>query len=52
MLEEYGDRIDEEQRVGSFIMTRMTDMQDQLVPYVHRYTKSADYLSGDILTPL
>ncbi|MDD5299494.1 MAG: SpoIIE family protein phosphatase [Gallionella sp.] len=49
MLEEYGDRINEEQRVGSFIMARMTGMQDQLVPYVHRYTKSADHLSGDIL---
>lgn len=48
-LEEYGDRLDEEQRVGSFIMARMTNMQDQLVPYVHRFTKSADHLSGDIL---
>ncbi|MDO8465145.1 MAG: SpoIIE family protein phosphatase [Gallionella sp.] len=49
ILEEYSDRIDEEQRVGSFIMGRMTDMQGQLAPYVHRYTRSADHLSGDIL---
>ncbi|MBI5438538.1 MAG: SpoIIE family protein phosphatase [Nitrosomonadales bacterium] len=49
MLEEYGDRIDEEQRVGSFIMGRMTDVQSQLVPYMHRYTRPADHLSGDIL---
>ncbi len=49
MLEEYGDRLDEEQRIGSFIMGRMTGMQAQLVPYVHRYTKSADHLGGDIL---
>jgi len=49
VLEEYSDRIDEEQRVGSFIMGRMTGMQAQLVPYVHRYIKSADHLSGDIL---
>ena len=49
MLEEYGDRIDEEQRVGNFIMERMTGMQDELAPYVHRYIKPADHLSGDIL---
>jgi len=49
VLEEYGDRIDDEQRVGNFIMERMTGIQDQLTPYVHRYTKSADHLSGDIL---
>ena len=49
VLEEYSDRIDEEQRIGSFIMGKMTGMQDQLSPYVHRYTKSADHLGGDIL---
>jgi len=49
VLEEYSDSIDEEQRVGSFIMARMTDMQPQLAASVHRHTKSADHLSGDIL---
>lgn len=49
VLEEQNDRVDEEQRIGSFIMTRMTDMQEQLVPVVHRYTKAAGHLSGDIL---
>jgi PAS domain S-box-containing protein len=49
VLEEYGTRVDEEQRIGGFIMERITEMQPSLVPYMHRYTKSADHLSGDIL---
>ena len=49
VLEEYGDRIDEQQRIGSFIMSRMTAIDEQVAPYVHCYTKSADHLSGDIL---
>lgn len=49
VLEEQNDLVDEEQRVGGFIMARMTDMQQKLVPVVHRYTKPAGHLSGDIL---
>ncbi|MDD2914440.1 MAG: SpoIIE family protein phosphatase [Gallionella sp.] len=49
VLEEYGDRVDEEQRVGSFIMSRMTKIDEQVAPYMHCYTKSASHLSGDIL---
>ena len=49
VLEEQNDRVDEEQRIGSFIMGRMTEIPEPLVPMVHRYTKAAGYLSGDIL---
>jgi len=49
VLEEQNDRVDEEQRIGSFIMGRMTDIQQQLAPVVHRYTKPAGHLSGDVL---
>jgi PAS domain S-box-containing protein len=48
-LEVYRDRIDEEQRIGNFIMSRMTDMQNQLHSTIQRYTKPAEHLSGDIL---
>ena len=48
-LEVYRDRIDEEQRVGNFIMSQMTDMPEQLDASIQRYLKPADHLSGDIL---
>lgn len=48
-LEIYRDRIDEQQRVGNFIMSRMTAMPEQLDSSVRRYTRPAEHLSGDIL---
>lgn len=48
-LEVYRDRIDAEQRVGNFIMSRMTEMPNQLNSSVQRYIKPAEHLSGDIL---
>ena len=48
-LEVYRDRIDEEQRIGNFIMSQMTDMPVQLDSAIQRYLKPADHLSGDIL---
>ncbi|MFA6920632.1 MAG: SpoIIE family protein phosphatase [Gallionella sp.] len=48
-LEVYRDRIDEEQRVGNFIMSRMNNMDHQLAAIVHRYTRPAEHLSGDVL---
>lgn len=48
-LEVYRDNLDEEQRVGSFIMSRMTAMDAELDGQVQRYTKPAGHLSGDVL---
>ena len=48
-LEVYRDRIDEQQRLGNFIMSRMTDMPEQLDSSLRRFTRPAEHLSGDIL---
>lgn len=48
-LEVFRDRIDEEQRIGSFIMTRMTNIHPSLNPEMRRYTRPAEHLSGDVL---
>lgn len=48
-LEVYRDRLDDEQRVGSFIMTRMTAMDSGLDAQIQRYTRPAGHLSGDVL---
>jgi PAS domain S-box-containing protein len=48
-LEVYRDRIDQQQRIGNFIMSRMTDMSNPLNSSIKRYTKPAEHLSGDIL---
>lgn len=49
VLEKYHDRAEEEQRVGSFIMARMTQMPEQLENQVQRYMRPVEHLSGDIL---
>ena len=49
VLETYHDRTEEEQRVGSFIMARMTQMPEQLGNQVQLYTRPVEHLSGDIL---
>lgn len=49
VLEKYHDRTDEEQRVGSFIMARMTQMPEQLEAQVCRHMRPVEHLSGDIL---
>ncbi|MDX8378625.1 MAG: SpoIIE family protein phosphatase [Gallionella sp.] len=48
-LEVFHDRIDEEQRIGSFIMTRMTHIHPSLNPEMRRYIRPAEHLSGDVL---
>jgi len=48
-LDGHRERMDEEQRVGSFIMSRMTNMQRELEPAIRCYLKPAELLSGDIL---
>lgn len=49
VLEKYHGRTEEEQRVGSFIMGRMTQMPEQLEAQVQRYMRPVEHLSGDIL---
>jgi serine phosphatase RsbU (regulator of sigma subunit)/anti-sigma regulatory factor (Ser/Thr protein kinase) len=49
VLEKYHTRTEEEQRVGSFIMSRMTQLPPQLETTVQRYMKPVEHLSGDIL---
>ena len=48
-LEVYRDRVVEEQRIGNFIMSRMTDINSQLDSSLRRYTRPAENLSGDVL---
>ncbi|MDP2400569.1 MAG: SpoIIE family protein phosphatase, partial [Actinomycetota bacterium] len=48
-LEHYYDRLEQEQRVGSHIMGRLTQMPEHLESVVRRYTKPAEHLSGDAL---
>lgn len=49
VLEKYHTRTEEEQRVGSFIMSRMTQMPAALDTQILRYMKPVEHLSGDIL---
>lgn len=49
VLEKYHDRTEEEQRVGSFIMGRMTQMPEQLEAQIQRHMRPVEHLSGDIL---
>jgi len=49
VLEKYHDRSEDEQRVGGFIMSRMTQMPAALDAQVLRYMKPVEHLSGDIL---
>jgi two-component system, HptB-dependent secretion and biofilm response regulator len=48
-LEMYRDHVDEEQRIGHFIIERMTGMDSELASVVHRYMNPAEYIGGDIL---
>ncbi len=48
-LEQYRDRLDEEQRLAHFIMGRITEMNSQLARDIQLYTKPAEHLSGDVL---
>lgn len=48
-LEENHDRMDEEQRIGSYIMGHITNARDTLDPLVRYFVKPAEHLSGDML---
>jgi len=49
VLEEYHDRIDEEQRVGGYIMGHITNVHGTLDPLVRHLIRPAEHLSGDML---
>ncbi len=49
MLEKYRTRLEEEQRVGGFIMSRMTQIPESLDQTIHHYVRPVEHLSGDIL---
>ena len=49
VLEEYHDRIDEEQRIGSYIMGRITNVHGTLDPLIRHLISPAEHLSGDML---
>jgi len=48
-LEMYRDRIDEEQRIGSYIMGRITNIHGKLDPLVRHLIRPAEHFSGDML---
>jgi len=48
-LEEYHDRIDEEQRIGSYIMGHITNIHGALDPLIRHLNRPAEYFSGDML---
>lgn len=48
-FELYRDRIDEEQRIGSYIMGRITNVYGRLDPMVRHLIRPADHFSGDML---
>ncbi len=48
-LEEHHDRIDEEQRIGSYIMGHITNVHGTLDPLIRHFIKPAEHLSGDML---
>lgn len=49
VLEKYHARNEEQQRVGGFIMARMTQLPDQLGGVLHRHMRPVEHLGGDIL---
>src|SRR5574340_1208437 len=49
VLEEYHDRINEEQRIGSYIMGHITNIHGTLDPLIRHLIRPAEHLSGDIL---
>ncbi len=49
VLEEYHDRIIEEQRIGSYIMGHITNVGSTLDPLIRYIIRPAEHLSGDIL---
>jgi PAS domain S-box-containing protein len=48
-LEEHHDRLDEEQRIGSYIMAHITNVHGALDPLVRHIIRPAEHLSGDML---
>ena len=48
-LEEHHDRIDEEQRIGSYIMAHITNVHGTLDPLIRHLIRPAEHLSGDML---
>jgi two-component system, HptB-dependent secretion and biofilm response regulator len=48
-LEEYQDRQDEEQRIGSYIMGNITKVHGTLDPLVRHLIRPAEFMSGDML---
>lgn len=48
-FELYRDRIDEEQRIGSYIMGRITNVYGRLDPMVRHLIRPAEHFSGDML---
>lgn len=48
-LEEHSDRIDEEQRIGSYIMGHITNVHGELDPLIRHLIRPAEHLSGDML---
>lgn len=48
VLEEYHDRIDEEQRIGSYIMGHITKL-GVLDPLIQNFNRPAEHFSGDML---
>ncbi|MDD5384864.1 MAG: SpoIIE family protein phosphatase [Gallionella sp.] len=49
VLEEYHDRINEEQRIGSYIMGHITNAYGTLDPLIRHLIRPAEHLSGDML---
>lgn len=49
VLEEYHDRINEEQRIGSYIMGHITNIHGTMDPLIRHLIRPAEHLSGDIL---
>jgi len=48
-LEESSDRLDEEQRIGSYIMGHITNVHGTLDPLIRHLIRPAEHLSGDML---
>lgn len=49
VLEEHSDLIDEEQRIGGYIMAHITNVHGALDPLVRYIIRPAEHLSGDML---
>ena len=48
-LEEHSDHVDEEQRIGGYIMAHITHVRGALDPLVRHVIRPAEHLSGDML---